>query len=998
MTLTRTARRLIGASSVSLLAALLTAPAALAAPAVSGVSFDVPAGPLGPALIEYARQAHRQVFYEAALVAGRTTPGLHGRFTEDDALARLLAGSSIVVDHTGPNVIVLKPPPADPVVAPADPRMANGVQVEELVVTGAQIRHVTPIAPLENVSVDQMDRRGEPTVADMLQALPQNFGGIATPASEVIGSDRVGTNDTGATGVNLRGLGATATLVLVDGHRMAGSGIQGDFADVSAIPTSAVDHVEVLLDGASSLYGSDAVGGVVNIILRRRFDGAETRFLAGGTSDGGAGEVQVGQTFGKTWDTGALTLSLEYDGRDALHGDQRPYTASADLRALGGLDERTFFSHPGNIIAPDPVTGALVPTFAIPPGQDGTHLTPGSFLPGQVNLGNQRQGADVLPEQRRYSGYASVTQQLSDRVTFDADVRFTDRDFAYKLEQAAAAFAVTNANPYFVSPNGTTSEDIAYLFADQLGGLPVTGSAVNWGATGGLTIDLGHTWQLDLSGAFAQEIDHRNQDHAVDTAFLNEALGATPDDPLTKFSTAKDGFFNPFGAGRDNSAAIMAFVDSGFVHSWDDSQVASFDAKADGTLFTLPGGPWKLAVGAQVREETFEDVLQAEESRDAPVTTATGPFSRLITAAFGELHAPLVGPNNALPGLQRLELSVSGRVEHYPQFGATANPKLGVLWSPMDGLKVRATWGTSFRAPNLTQLHEPTLIQPAFLPEGSSSLLSVVLDGGNPGLKPETATSWTAGADWTPPQVPGLTLGATWFDVHFANQIGTPVLSDIFDVLGNPTYAAFVTPIDDNNPADVAKVAALLAKSTSSSASLFPPNAYSFIVDGRVVNTGGLEVRGLDLNGDYDLRLGESDRLDVSANATLLFDYLQQVTPAAAATSLLDTAGQPVSVRARGGATWTHGAFESTLTVNYTGGYHDQATGRPVSSWTTADLQLLWRPTTIRLLDKTSVALNVVNLADSPPPLFNAPQFVGYDPANANPLGRFVSVQVIRRW
>ncbi len=123
----------------------------------------------------------------------------------------------------------------------------------------------------------------------MLQALPQNFGGIATPASEVIGSDRVGTNDTGATGVNLRGLGATATLVLVDGHRMAGSGIQGDFADVSAIPTSAVDHVEVLLDGASALYGSDAVGGVVNIILKHHLDGVETRALGSFTSDGGAG-------------------------------------------------------------------------------------------------------------------------------------------------------------------------------------------------------------------------------------------------------------------------------------------------------------------------------------------------------------------------------------------------------------------------------------------------------------------------------------------------------------------------------------------------------------------------------------------------------------------------------------------------------------------------------------------------------------------------------------
>ena len=985
-------RRASGALPWAVAVALTVGPpAAIANPA--GVTFDLPPGSLNGALLKYAEQAHRQVLFNADLVAGLTTPGLKGTFAEDEALARLLAGSGIAFDHTRPGVIVLKPS-ARPV-RPTDEPVAAPAEVTPLLVTGAQIRHVGSISPLAIVTVQSMDRQGQATVADMLQALPQNFGGVATPATEAIGSDRIGTNDTGATGVNLRGLGATATLVLVDGHRMAGSGVQGDFADVSAIPTSAVDHVEVLLDGASALYGSDAVGGVVNIILKRHFDGAETRALGSFTSDGGAGETQLGQTFGKTWDSGNLTFSLEYDGRDALHGDQRPYTASADLRPFGGTDERVFYAHPGNILVPDPATGALTPTWAIPSGQNGVGLTPSSFLPGQVNLSNEREGADVVPEQRRYSTYLSLTQQLSDKVTFSADIRFTDRDFEYKLQQALGLFAVTTANPFFVSPNGATSEYVGYDFADELGALQVTGSAENWGTTGDLTFDLGRTWQLDLSGAFAQELDHRNQDHALDTAFLDQALGNAPD--TTSYNTARDGYFNPFGASHANSAAVLGFIDSGFVHSWDDSQVATFDAKVDGTLFTLPGGDWKLAVGGQVREETFEDSLEAEESHPSPVTTLTGPFDRLVTAVFGELRAPLVGPDNALPGVEHLELSVAGRAEHYPDFGGAANPKLGVLWSPVDGVKVRATWGTSFRAPALTELHQISDIGPTFLPQGAANELVLLLDGGNAGLKPETATSWTAGVDWGPPQVPGLTFNATWFDTDFTNQIGTPVLDNYTDVLGNPTYAPFVTPINPNNPADLAKVSALLAKSNSSSATLFPPNAYAFIVDGRLVNTGGLEVRGLDLTGDYDLRLGERDHVQFTAQATLLVDYLQQVTPRATPVSLLDTGGQPVSVRARGGATWTHGSFESTLTVNYTGGYHD-VSGRPVSSWTTADLQLLWRPTTIRLLDRTSVALNILNLADSWPPFFNAPQGVGYDPANANPLGRVVSFQVTRRW
>lgn len=996
--MTRTLRRLVGVSSISLLAALTIAPAAVAAPA--GVTFKVPAGPLGPALIEYARQAHRQVFYETALVAGRKTPGLQGRFTEDEALSHLLAGSGIVVDHTGPNVIVLKPPPAS-----ADPpssteaRSAATAEVPEVIVTGAQIRHVSPISPLRSVSRDDMDREGRTTVADALQMLPQVFSGVATPATQLLGTDRLGTNDTAATGVNLRGLGATATLVLVDGHRMAGSGVTGDFADVSAIPISAVDHVEVLLDGASSLYGSDAVGGVVNILLRRHFDGAETRALGSFTSDGGAGETQLGQTFGHSWDSGNVTFALEYDARDALHADQRPYTANGDLTAFGGTNENIIFSHPGNILVVNPATGAFTPAFAIPTGQNGTALTPASFLPGRVNLSNPREDTDVLPQQKRYSTYLSFTQQLSDKVTFDADVRFTDRDFAYNLVQAVDIFPVTTANPFFVSPNGTTSENIGYSFADELGGLKVTGSAENWGSTGTLTFDIGRTWELQMSGAYAQELDHRNEDHILNTSFLSEALGDKPPDPATGYNPAVQGFFNPFGDAGANSRTVLNFIDSGFIHTVTNSQVATFDAKLDGTLFTLPGGDWKLAVGGQVRQESFEEINRVEASRDTPTTTPTGPFGRRVLAAFGELRAPIFGPDNAVPGIERLELSVAGRVEQYPTFGTAANPKLGLLWSPLAGVKVRATWGTSFRAPELTELNQPTQIGPDILPDGAKNDVVLLLTGGNRNLKPETATSWTAGIDLAPPQVPGLTLSATWFDIRFTNQIGVPVAQNINNVLGNPTFASFITAVDPNNPADIAKITALLAQSTSPNAKLFPPNAFSFIVNAEEVNTGGLVERGLDLSGAYDVRLGPVDRLAVSAEGTLLLDYIQQVTPNAVPVSLLDTGGEPVSFKGRATASWSHGPVQATLSVNYVSGYHEAALGgRPVSSWTTADLQILWRPTDIRMLEKTSLALNILNIADSAPPFYETALGTGYDPANANPLGRVVSLQLIKRW
>jgi outer membrane receptor protein involved in Fe transport len=961
------------------------------------VTFDIPAGPLNGALLAYAAQAHCQLLYASALVAGLTTTGLKGRFTQDEALTRLLSGAGIVFDHTGLNVIVLKRV-AGPVglVRPDDGQAGASAEVAPLLVTGTQIRRAQTISPLISISRDAMDQSGQATVADMLQALPQNFGGVATPASEVLGTDRIGTNDTGAAGVNLRGLGATATLVLVNGRRMAGSGIQGDFADVSAIPSSAVDHVEVLLDGASAIYGSDAVGGVVNIILRRDFNGAETRLLNGFTSDGGAQEFQVGQTFGKSWKDGNLTLSLEFDRRWALHGDQRPYTANADLAPLGGTDERSFFALPGNVLETDPATGNQFPAFAIPSGQNGTNLTPASFLAGQTNLTNQREGADTLPKQERYSLYANFTQDLGDRVTFDGDIRYSDRRFSYALPQAVAEFNVTNANPYFASPNGTTSELIAYSFTKELGPLQVAGAARNFGASGGFTVDLGRAWQAEVYGAYAEEIDHRDQDHTLDSAFLNAALGDTPVPTGQGYTLAQDGYFNPFGDGASNSRATLNFIDSGFFHTQDDSQVTTANLKIDGPLFGLPGGAVKIAFGGQVRWERFEDHLEGEESNPTPTTVIAGPYDRMVAAAFAELRIPIVGTNNTLPGIQRLELSVAGRYEHYDEFGDTTNPKLGLLWSPTDGLKLRATWGTSFRAPSLPEVFQPSQISPGFLPEGTANELVLFMSGGNRDLKPETATSWTVGFDLAPPQVHGLTLSATWFDTHFTNRIGTPVSDNIFDALGNPTYASFVTPINPNTPADVAKVSALLAQSTSPFANLFPANAYAFIVDGREVNTGGLTVRGLDLNGAYGLPIGR-DRLTFTANASILVDYIQQVTPTATPVSLLNTGGQPVSVRGRGGGTWRHGPFETSLMLNYVGAYHD-VTGRRISPWTTADVRLQWRPEATGALGGTTFALNIQNLTDAAPPFFNAPQGIGYDPANANPLGRVISFQVIKRW
>ena len=277
------------------------------------VQFRVPAGPLQTALPLFATQSGEQILYSTDLVAGRQSPGVSGALRTDQALTALLQGTGLRARRTSPNTLVVYDPDAR-----AD-ATDDAVEIEDVVVTGSLIRGVADgPSPVVTVTRDEMARNGRATVAQLLASLPQNFGGTANEGALGNGGDRSGTNSTYANGVNLRGLGSDATLVLINGRRLAGTGAKGDFVDVSTIPTAAVERVDILLDGASALYGADAVGGVVNIILRDDYDGAETRVRVGNTSDGASGEYQVAQVLGRQWSSGSAMLTYEYYDREAL--------------------------------------------------------------------------------------------------------------------------------------------------------------------------------------------------------------------------------------------------------------------------------------------------------------------------------------------------------------------------------------------------------------------------------------------------------------------------------------------------------------------------------------------------------------------------------------------------------------------------------------------------------------------------------------------------------
>lgn len=211
-------------------------------------TFDIPAGSMRDALTAFGDQSDQQIFFTSAQVEGRRTAGVQGRMSPGEALDRLLTGSGLGWIESRPGVYSL-------VSSARRSPEGQAALLDEVVVTGTLLRRSGELAsPVLTLDRDALDSRGRGTVAETLTDLPQNYAGSGTPGALLSGADRGGSNGVAATGVNLRGLGVDATLVLVNGRRLAGTGFRGEFADVSALPSAAVERVDVLLDGASALY------------------------------------------------------------------------------------------------------------------------------------------------------------------------------------------------------------------------------------------------------------------------------------------------------------------------------------------------------------------------------------------------------------------------------------------------------------------------------------------------------------------------------------------------------------------------------------------------------------------------------------------------------------------------------------------------------------------------------------------------------------------------
>jgi len=896
-------------------------------------------------------------------------------------------------------------------------------ELQEVVVTGTLIRGEAPIgstvAVLDSAAIQAS---GATNTADLLSTVPA----LTTFNTLPIGGNQE-YRSTGATVPGMRGLPGTAVLVLLDGHRLVGDSPLLTTADPSSIPAGAIDHIEIVEDGGSATYGSDAVAGVINIITKKNYDGAETTVSYTGAN--GYNGDNLSQTFGKTWGSGSLFLAGEYEANSPLANDARSFYTQ-DLRPYGGIDGLSTTCGPAQNFK-----------------ANGTWYNASTLLPQPGSAVTQLSTCDpsandyMVNQSRRYGFVGNLRQDLSDTVHTFVDTKYTDTLSTQLYSPATlsvnypglpSGVVIPNTNPFFRAPPGdpTATSETVLVNSGVFGSL---GDVVNtYRARSGMVdlgadVDLWHGWQLssDFNYGWSNSSSLNPVSSGVNpTALYNAENGTTT-------GTALD----PFGS-LTNPTVAQSIMNWPLLFAAT-QRLYDFNVKMDGTVATLPGGDFKLAVGAANRHEQYSGEDPIGVPGDLGFTEPNSQSAgRTVDAIFAEAAVPIIGASNALPGVQKLSLSLAGRYDHYSDFGGTTNPKYGFVWSPVQDVSLHGSYGTSFHAPQLSDMYaidtRATVTQSTtttVLPPGMTPGVETVgIAGGAPGLTPETAKTASFGVDYSPSYLPGFKATATYFMIRYANEVEIPPNTPVNFYI--PSLSSKLYTYNETSPGVYAPLTqAQLQSVLGGVRSTYPggiaglPPIY-LVTDLQRTNLGESDIDGWDFDFHYVNHMSAGTMtLDLSGEYFVKFQT--QLAPGTPFINNLtsglqyyqnDAGAQSIIPwHAHATAGWQSGPLSTQAVVSYTGHYnyaysqYDYSVNPAgttakatqwVSPFVTVDVSAIWSfQDESGALKNTKVQLNVYNILDQAPPM----QYItgasgGFASESANPLGRTIRVGFTKGW
>ncbi len=875
--------------------------------------------------------------------------------------------------------------------AEAQDAVSDPFEVDHLVVTGSNIRSDSPPWVPESIFTrESVERSGADSLGDFFRNLPQNSGPTFTENQ----------NDSlspGGSAIALRGLSSDATLVLLNGRRLAPypfaqNGITA-FVDLNSIPLAAIRQIDILRDGASPIYGSDAIAGVVNVRFLEKFDGALVNAGYGNTTDTDASEYRASIVSGYTDERRGFqaVVVADYFHRNSLFQTDRYFSRSIDQRRQGGSSFLSSVANPGTIF--DPVTGDPL---KVPADSDGMPAVE-DFTPGR-NRFDRAPYQPLVPETERHGVYTHLQGRVAENVDLFAEFGYrnitTDQQLApAPIEGDAENIAVPATNPF--NPFGS---DVLFRYRVTEAGPRIDQITTDaYRALAGVRVKLPNNWSME--GAFLySETD--SEDKTANNLSRSAVIAALADpDPATAF--------NVFGAG--NGINNPATIDSLLVTTTrtGESRILGGDFKLDGPLFALPAGQLATAIGIEYRHEQLDDHFDPFATSggviDLNSTSASG--SRDVIGGFVEFYAPIISSEMQIPGIDGLEAQFALRGDGYSDFGSTVNPKIGLAWRPVpDWLVVRASYSTGFRAPSLVQsstgsltfsqdLQDTTRFLVTGAPEDESSSIQI-LSGGNPDLDAEESDNFSTGLVFTPPMLPGFTFTADFFRIKVENSVASLDPQFILD-----------------NESDFPGLVARAPASDADIAAGIPGNI--LLVNTQFQNLGFVKVQGVDIAAEYLSPPTRVGKFSLRLDAAFIDSFEQQASPAE---PVRDLAGTYLRPRARGRAQlgWRLGGFEAVGTFNYTDSYDDAVGDRTVDYSTTFDALVEYRFARETASDDSALTPNdkktvvppagsarrhdwlngvavragVLNIFDDPPPFAN--NVAGYPSGLEDPRQRFV--------
>lgn len=843
---------------------------------------------------------------------------------------------------------------SDTPVTPSDTQSAE--TGPEVVVTGSSIRGVPPTGSnLIRVARDDIKLIGAATTPDLLATVPQLNSFNTAP--------RTSNGGLGSFAPGLRGLPSSATLPLMNGHRLISGSTQQTNPDFPFLPEVAVERVEIVADGASAIYGSDAVAGVVNFITRNHFTGIEATARYGMADD--YTTVSAAAIVGKDWGSGAAALSYQYAQNNNITGADRSYR-TLDFRAAGGVDTRSAVCPAAN------VNLFLGTIYAAP-----------SLAPG-TNLCDPRGPVDLLPRNRSHSVFLNAHQDLSTNLTLWAEVLYSDRKDTVQAALPGQTFVlILPSNPFYRAPPGTAAGyEYVDFRPDNLVGADHFDQIyrVRSGDSSlGVDARLGK-FKLTVSGTFNWSRNDTFQP-GINTTALTAAAGGTT------LATALD----PFGTGT--SPAVVAAILNNPTDFVNHQRTYIGAIRIDGPLAQLPGGDVKIAAGAEYRRETYN---QRGQSGGVGFPE---DLARNVASLYGELFVPIFSQSNEAPLMHSLSLSLSGRYDHYSDFGSTTNPKVGIDWQPVDGLTLRGTYGRSFRAPGLRDLgstvgsyYSAAGLVDAFgvrdPSRGAAQVNTLLLIGGNKALKPEKARTFSFGADLRPRALRGFSASVTFYDIVYNDVIGTPYgLGSL--IFTDPTFASRVV----RNPT-AAQVSAALVNTVPFYFTFAAVPTFGNLLDLRQGNFGVRKTNGLDFDVNYHSKV-PFGTVFAGVAGNYILHYKTQFSSTSAETDSLQAGVPRTTLRT------TLGVIAGPVTVANFVNYHSGVTSAyatptgtstyTAKSYTTVDLRLSVKLPNVGLAKGTELSLQVNDLFDATPPFFPSGDGIG---GAYNPIGRYAAISV----